>query len=147
MLEKREDDDRFKTWGALLIGLLVSVLGFFGYKSFKDLKNHCEEIARAAAETIANSTAKQKAETTASKTVNDYLQNNLGEKINEAMTSYYNGEAINVMKQRIVDELRHIIDEEIEAKIRESQENLNNNTQGEHPEGDSYTNLNQDPLF
>ena len=30
LLEKREDDDRFKTWGALLIGLFVSVLGFFG---------------------------------------------------------------------------------------------------------------------
>lgn len=144
LLEKREDDDRFKTWGALLIGLFVSVLGFFGYKSFKDIKNHSEEIAKAEAHSIAGSVAIRQAEATATLKTNEYLEQHLDAKINEAMTAHYNGEATNVLKQRILDELRPVIENLIESRLRENQE--------EHPthvevQGEINTNNNQEPLF
>lgn len=146
LLEKREDDDRYKTWGALLIGLFVSVLGFFGYKSFKDIKNHSEEIAKAEANNIAGSVATSQAEATATLKTNEYLDQHLDAKITEAMTAHYNGEATNVLKQRIIDELRPVIDEMIEAKMRETQE--------EHEEGERRAdngnvveNNNQEPFF
>lgn len=144
LLEKREDDDRFKTWGALLIGLFVSVLGFFGYKSFKDIKNHSEEIAKAEAHSIAGSVAIRQAEAIATLKTNEYLEQHLDAKINEAMTAHYNGEATNVLKQRIMDELRPVIENLIESRLRENQE--------EHPthvevQGEINTNNNQEPLF
>lgn len=146
LLEKREDDDRFKTWGALLIGLFVSVLGFFGYKSFKDIKNHSEEIAKTEANNIAASVATTQAETTATLKTNEYLEQHLDAKITEAMTAHYNDEATNVLKQRIINELRPVIDEMIEAKMRDAQE--------EHEEAERRVanrnvgeNNDQEPLF
>ncbi len=144
LLEKREDDDRFKTWGALLIGLFVSVLGFFGYKSFKDIKNHCEEIAKAEAQNIAESVSARQAETTATLKTNDYLEQHLDAKINEAMTAHYNGEAINVLKQRIMDELRPVIEDMIESRLRDPQDE---NITHVEVHGDIDTNNNQEPLF
>lgn len=144
LLEKREDDDRFKTWGALLIGLFVSVLGFFGYKSFKDIKNHSEEIAKAEAHNIAESVATRQADATATLKTNEYLEQHLDAKITEAMTAHYNGEATNVLKQRIMDELRPIIEDMIESRLRETQDE-----QPTHVEvqGNINTNNNQEPLF
>ena len=60
------------------------------------------------------------------------------------MTAHYNGEATNVLKQRIMDELRPVIEDLIESRLRE--------TQDEHPthvevQGDINTNNNQEPLF
>lgn len=146
LLEKREDDDRFKTWGALLIGLFVSVLGFFGYKSFKDIKNHSEEIAKTEANTIAGSVATTKAEATATLKTNEYLEQHLDAKITEAMTAHYNDEATNVLKRRIIDELRPVIDEIIEVRMKEFQEEPE---EGERraANGNVGDNNNQEPLF
>lgn len=146
LLEKREDDDRFKTWGALLIGLFVSVLGFFGYKSFKDIKNHSEEIAKSEANNIAGSVATSQAEATATLKTNEYLEQHLDVKITEAMTAHYNGEATNVLKRRIIDELRPVIDEMIEARMRDAQEEPG---EGERraANGNVGENNNQEHLF
>lgn len=144
LLEKREDDDRFKTWGALLIGLFVSVLGFFGYKSFKDIKNHSEEIAKAEAHKIAGSVAISQAEATATLKTNEYLEQHLDVKISEAMTAHYNGEATNVLKQRIIDELRPVIEDLIESRLRENQDERPTHVEGH---GDINANNNQEPLF
>lgn len=143
LLEKREDDDRFKTWGALLIGLFVSVLGFFGYKSFKDIKSHCEEIAKLEATTKASEIATSQAETTAALKANEYLEGHIDEKINEAMTAHYNEEATNVLKQRIIDELRPVISAEIESGLRDNQTGADTDTHLQGEEG----NENQEPLF
>ena len=146
LLEKREDDERFKTWGALLIGLFVSVLGFFGYKSFKDIKNHSEEIAKAEANSIAGSVATSQAETTATLKTNEYLEQHLDTKITEAMTAHYNGEAINVLKQRIISELRQVIDDMIEAKMRDAQEETGDGNRLA-ANGNIGENNNQESLF
>lgn len=143
LLEKREDDDRYKTWGALLIGLFVSVLGFFGYKSFKDIKSHCEEIAKSEAATKASEIATSQAETTAALKANEYLEGHIDEKINEAMTDHYNEEATNVLKQRIIDELRPAISAEIEVKLRDNQTGADTDTHLLNEE----ENENQEPLF
>ena len=146
LLEKREDDDRFKTWGALLIGLFVSVLGFFGYKSFKDIKNHSEEIAKTEASNIAGSIATSQAEATATLKTNEYLEQHLDAKITEAMTAHYNDEATNVLKRRILDELRPLIDEMIEARMRDAQEEPQEGDR-QAANGNVGENNNQAPLF
>jgi hypothetical protein len=146
LLDKREDDDRFKTWGALLIGLFVSVLGFFGYKSFKDIKNHSEEIAKTEANNIAGRVATSQAEATATLKTNEYLEQHLDAKITEAMTAHYNGEATNVLKQRIVDELRPVIDEMIDARMRDAQEEPEEGNR-HAANGNVGENNNQEPLF
>ena len=146
LLEKREDDDRFKTWGALLIGLFVSVLGFFGYKSFKDIKNHSEEIAKTEAINIAGSVATSQAESTATMKTHEYLEQHLDAKITEAMSAHYNNEATNVLKQRIIDELRPVIDEMIEARMRDAQEEPEKGDR-RAANGNVGENKNQEPLF
>lgn len=146
LLEKREEDDRFKTWGALLIGLFVSVLGFFGYKSFKDIKNHSEEIAKTEASNIAGSIATSQAEATATLKTNEYLEQHLDAKITEAMTAHYNDEATNVLKRRILDELRPLIDEMIEARMRDAQEEPQEGDR-QAANGNVGENNNQAPLF
>lgn len=45
MLDRHEDDERFKTWGALIVGVIVSVCSFWGYKSLKDVKMQAEQRA------------------------------------------------------------------------------------------------------
>lgn len=145
LLEKREDDDRFKTWGALLIGLFVSVLGFFGYKSFKDIKNHSEEIARTESNHIANSIATSIAESTAAQKTNEYLDQHLAAKISEAMTAYYNEESTNVLKQRIIDELMPVITEVIDTRLRDRQDDGESDSHTTHGEGNVDTI--QTPLF
>lgn len=103
LLENRQEDDRFKTWGALIVGVIVSICGFWGYKSMKDLR-----------EDITSSTEK-----TSELTVNAYLDKNLQDKVNDALTHSLRTDIVEIIKTNVFDTLNSAEDPIVKAKVAE----------------------------
>lgn len=103
LLENRQDEERFKTWGALIVGVIVSICGFWGYKSLKDLR---EDIT-------ANT------EKTAELSVKVYLDKKLQHKVNEELTHSLNSDIVKIIKGQVFDTLNSSEDPIVKAKVAE----------------------------
>ena len=53
LLEKRDWDDSIITIGSLLVGIIISILGFFGFRSFKSIEDKSSEVAKEESQFIA----------------------------------------------------------------------------------------------
>jgi len=89
IVEKQQEDDRMKTWGAMIIGVIVSLCGFWGYKSMKDLR---EDIT-------ANT------EKTSELAVNSYLDNHLQGKVNDALQNTLKSDIVDIIKNHVFNTL------------------------------------------
>lgn len=58
-IEERSNEDYARSFIVIVVGVLISVLGFFGYKSFKDIKEHGKQISKDASEKEARLTVKR----------------------------------------------------------------------------------------
>lgn len=57
-IEVRSNEDYARSFVVIVVGALISVLGFFGYKSFKDIKEHGKEISKEASKNEVQHTVK-----------------------------------------------------------------------------------------
>ena len=46
IVEKEDNENTFLSIGTMLVGVVISIAGFFGYKSMKDIKNESLRMAR-----------------------------------------------------------------------------------------------------
>ncbi len=106
LLENRQDDDRFKTWSALIVGIIVSLCGFWGYRSLRDLR-----------EDLTKSTEK-----TTALTVDDYLSKNLQMKVNDALTNSLKSKIVEIIKAHVFDTLNSSDDSIVKNKVAERME-------------------------
>lgn len=108
ILEKRERDDSSKTLITFVIGAIISICGFFGYKSFKDIKEHGEKIA----------------EKKAVETAQSIISAQLPEMMSREMTKIYKAQSVEVIKQSLLQELTSTLESYIDAAVAEKIEDL-----------------------
>lgn len=121
VIEEKEEKDSLNTLGTLIVGIVLSFCGFFGYKSFTDLKSHGEKIASNAAIEVAEKVAQTEAEKSIDNKVKSYLNENLSNEVNANITDYYRSQTDNVLANQIKDSLRQELQSYIDNAVdRES---------------------------
>ena len=88
-IEERSNEDYARSFVVIVVGALISVLGFFGYKSFKDIKEHGKQISKDASEKEARLTVKKI----------------LPDMIKQEITREFEGQTIKTLEERLHDSL------------------------------------------
>lgn len=102
LIEQKEDDDRFKTWGALIVGVIVSVCSFWGYRSLKDLR----------------SDVKKQTEIDTEAKVNEYLNNNLDGLVRGLLTNTLRGNVTDTIKAHVIETLNSDKETTISMRVK-----------------------------
>lgn len=108
LMEERSKEESSKTLITFIVGAIISVCGFFGYKSFKDIKEHGAKIAE------------NKAVETAKSTINEQLP----DMMNNEMTKIYKGQSVEVIKQKLAQELTTTLESYIDSALAEKAEDI-----------------------
>lgn len=87
LLEQRENAENFLTIGGIFVTIVLSVFGFFGYKSFKSIEEEAKERAKKIAEDTTEKIAEEKATNVATK-LNTKLNNELKKEQKETLRSF-----------------------------------------------------------
>lgn len=127
-LEQKEDENVLFSVGSLFGGIFISILGFFGYKSFKDIETKAEE----------------KASDIASKSAEEHLKNNLPQYVNgklTSMTSELTNTVCAMVQERMESEISVAMEEVKEdvelLKIYINEQNNSNQNHVEQGEADN----------
>lgn len=102
LIEQREDDERFKTWGALIVGVIVSVCSFWGYRSLKDLR----------------ADVKKQTEIDTVTKVNEYLNNQLNGLVREQLTNTLRSEVTDTIKTHVMAALNSDEENTISTRVK-----------------------------
>ena len=131
VIEKRAIEDSLFSIGSILVGIIIAILGFFGFKSFQTIEEKAHQIAKETAKTTAKDTAKSSAKETAKTTAKEtakstaeevakiesqnYLNKNIRSNVNSAIQENFLAEIKNSiaesLKSDIIDQLREEIPE------------------------------------
>ena len=131
VIEKRAIEDSLFSIGSILVGIIIAILGFFGFKSFQTIEEKAHQIAKETAKTTAKETAKSAAKETAKTTAKEtakstaeevakieaqnYLNKNIRSNVNSAIQENFLAEIKNSiaesLKSDIIDQLREEIPE------------------------------------
>ena len=126
-LEQKSEENVLFSIGSVILGVFISILGFFGYKSFKDIEVNAEDHARVIAADAAEK----------------YLRNNLPTYVDTKLTSITNNlnKTVNLMVQENVKSEISAVMEEIKEdidllKMYVNEQNKSNQDNVEHGEVD-----------
>lgn len=108
LMEERSKEESSQTLITLIAGAIISVCGFFGYKSFKDIKEHGAKIA----------------ENKAVETAQSIMNEQLPDMMNNEMTKIYKGQSIEVIKQKLSQELTTTLESYIDTALAEKAEEI-----------------------
>lgn len=75
ILDQHEEDDRLRIWATIIVGLIVSIAAFFGFKNIAELKQQCRKDASSIAIETATNTAEAVAETKAETKADETARN------------------------------------------------------------------------
>jgi len=107
VLQQRENEFRWQSYMSYVIGIIVAICGFFGYKSIRELKDDVSKMVSDSAE----------------KETRKFLDEKLGEMVNrkvfEIMNGVYKSEATNVAIAQLKKELIVYFDDYFENMILE----------------------------
>lgn len=98
---QKEQEDNYKSFGALLLSVIVGLGSFFGFKSFKDIKDKGEQTAKEVASEKASELAERVAEEAAKK----YLASKLPEVVQKQFEESFKDTTINSIKESVKAEL------------------------------------------
>ena len=98
---QKEQEDNYKSFGALLLSVIVGLGGFFGFKSFKDIKDRGEQTAKE----VASEKASELAEKVAEKAAGKYLASKLPEVVQKQFEESFKDTTINSIKESVKAEL------------------------------------------
>lgn len=97
LIEQKEQDSQLFYWGSLIVGIVVSVVGWFGYQSFNSVEDKAMKVAKDSSE--------------------EYLRKNLTTEVANQSKIYFESVAPQTLKEQIKNDL----DAVIQAKV----DNLN----------------------
>lgn len=119
---QKEQEDIYKSFGSLLLSIIVGLCCFFGFKSFKDIKDKGEQTAR----DVASKEARDVAEKKAAKAAEDYLGSKLPEVVEKQFERSFKETTADSIKESLKAEIiPHILqqiqnDKEQDAEAAES---------------------------
>ena len=87
VLEQRENSQNYLTVGGIFVTVILSIFGFFGYKSFKSIEEDAKVQAKKIAEDNTEKIAEEKATSVATK-LNNKLNNELKREQKETLRSF-----------------------------------------------------------
>ena len=102
-IEERHSEDSAKSFVVIVIGVLISILGFFGYKSFKDVRESGEKISK--------DIAKEEAKTE--------VEKNLPDMIRQEFSREFDGQGLKILEEKLYNSLKI----ELHKLIEDGQEN------------------------
>lgn len=108
VMEERAKEDSSKTLITFIVGVIISVCGFFGYKSFKDIKDHGAKIAENKAQEVAK----------------NEITERLPDLLRQEMTNHYKDESLEVIEQRITQNLSNSFLTYIDTVVAEKVEDV-----------------------
>lgn len=127
----REEDNRLKSLGTLLFGIISSIALFFGYKSFKDIK---DKGAQTASE-VADNTAREVATSVATKTSQDYFDKTMPAIVKKQIDEKFSGAGKGALIQSIKDQILSILSNDIKREVTSQiLENKEESEELEHPQ-------------
>ena len=149
LLEKRDWDDSIISIGSLLVGIIISILGFFGFRSFKSIEDKAADIAADESKTVAKNKTKEYLDSHLEeivfkkhiKTISDSVSTSLRDSIVQELHSDIDSikevvgnvesnskeiETLRCKMERAITEIEKLSKKEIEIKIIESAEEERN---------------------
>ena len=101
-LTNSQDDERFKSLASMLLGIVSAIALFFGYKSFRDIREKGEEMSRTVATESAKVTAKKEAKT--------YLDSQLPKIVRQELDNEtYKKNVLDTTKASIIAEVKPLV--------------------------------------
>lgn len=91
-LEQKMDQDQYFSFGTFLVGVILSIFGFFGYKSIKSIEEK------------ANNDAERAAKQTSEDVTKAYLNEKLEGKVSIAAEKIFNSIGAETMKSKVIEE-------------------------------------------
>lgn len=136
-LEQKEDDETLYSYGAILVGVVISLFGFFGYKSI----NNIEERAMNEVKRVTDQMVAKHLEQESPKIIVGYLKKNLAGMVEENTTTLFDSKAADMMKESVIKELLQqdgklysMVREDIRQAISESLDDKTNKKNQEEQE-------------
>lgn len=101
-LTNAKDDERFKSLASMLLGIVSAIALFFGYKSFRDIREKGEEMSRTVATESAKVTAKEEAK--------NYLESQLPNIVRQELDNEtYKKKVLDTTKASIIAEIKPLV--------------------------------------
>lgn len=98
LVEQKEQGSQVFYWGSLIVGIVITVLGWFGFQSFTTIEDKAKKKATS------------EAQRTAWKETKNFLNNEGKKQISKAAEKNLQKDAIKKVKDQVVDELNSIIE-------------------------------------
>jgi polyhydroxyalkanoate synthesis regulator phasin len=105
LVEQKEQDSQVFYWGSLIVGVIIAVFGWFGFQSFTTV----EDKAKRKAIEIAKRTAWSATQV--------FLKDEGKKQIDEAAKNNLQKDAVQKIKDQVLDELNSIIENRIEQHV------------------------------
>lgn len=106
------DQGQYYSLGTFIVGVVLSIFGFFGYKSIKSM------------ELKANKDAERVAKQTSEDVTKDYLNEKLQGKVSIAAEKIFNSVGAETMKAKVLDETIKHDDKYINVQVKSLKEEL-----------------------
>lgn len=101
LVEKKEQDSLVFNWCVLILSIVVSIFGWFGYKSFSTLEDRSKRIAM------------DNANITACDETQSYLKNNLGTLVADKSNEFFSSKVAETVKEELKGELTNIVEKKM----------------------------------
>lgn len=145
-LEQKMDQDQYLSFGTFLVGVVLSIFGFFGYKSIKSIEEK------------ANKDAERAAKQTSEDVTKSYLDEKLDGKVSIAAEKIFNSVGADTMKAKVVEEtIKHDdeyinslianLEKDLKEYIRQDSENQEESAEAVQPKSDSQDSDDSSSMF
>lgn len=102
LVEQKEQDSQVFYWGSLIVGIVIAVLGWFGFQSFTTIEDKAKSMAAKVADKVARRIAW--------KETKRFLEGEGKNQIKTAAKDNLQKDAVEKTKMQVVNELNSIID-------------------------------------
>lgn len=105
LVEQKEQDSQLFYWGSLLVGLIIAIFGWFGFKSFNSIEEKAKRLAISKAQYTARATSRK------------YLETEGTDIIKTSAQELCNDETMKKLKGQVIEEINGIIEKRLEEYI------------------------------
>ena len=136
--KQKEEEDSYKSLGVMLLGAIIGLFGFFGYRSFNDIRDRGRELAKEEAKIVASEEARRTAKEVAVHTINEYFKAELPGIAKKQFNENF--------KNEIIESVKQSVDEIVASKMAQLSEAKQIIDAGTQPDGGSSDKVDIRPI-